>query len=179
VTVVVAAASQIGDAVKIQEARDFYGLLFLILTMIDTKYFLIPAISKLKTEVIELLRENNLPTEDLDDDKKLFALIGENGIIGTGGLEFFEDCALLRSVGVRENFRGAGYGKIIALELELLCREKNIDSIYLLTETAKDFFEKLGYEMVDRETVPDAIKNSSEFSTICPSSATVMKKFLA
>jgi amino-acid N-acetyltransferase len=146
--------------------------------MIDTKYFLISATSKLRVEVIGLLKENDLPTEDLDDDKRLFALVGEYGIIGTGGLEFFDDAALLRSVSVKYNFRGVGYGKIIALELELLCKEKNISSIYLLTETAQDFFENLGYEAVDRETVPDAIKKSSEFSAICPSSAIVMKKSL-
>jgi amino-acid N-acetyltransferase len=146
--------------------------------MIDIKYFLIPATSKLKTEIVELLKESGLPTGDLDDDKKLFALVGENGIIGTGGLEFFDDCALLRSVCVKENFRGLGYGKIITLELELLCKEKNINGIYLLTETAKDFFEDLGYEVVDRKSVPDTIKQSSEFSSICPTSAMVMKKVL-
>lgn len=142
-------------------------------------YYIIHVTNNLKEEVIRILQENNLPTEDLDDNKKLFALVGENGIIGTGGLEFFDDAALLRSVSVTESYRGAGFGKIITLELESLCIEKNINSIYLLTETAGDFFEKLGYEVVDRNLVPEDIKKSSEFSVVCPSSAIVMKKMLS
>jgi len=179
VTVVVAAASPIWVAAKNgKEVAGIFADLFLPLTMIDSKYYMIPVTSNLRKEVVQLLQENNLPVEYLDDDKKLFALIGENGIIGTGGLEYFEDSALLRSVTVKESDRGWGFGKIIVSELESLCEEKNIKNIYLLTETAKGFFEKLGYELVDRSFVPAEIKDTTEFSQLCPSSAIVMKKIL-
>jgi amino-acid N-acetyltransferase len=147
--------------------------------MIDSKYFLIPVSDNLKDEIIRLLKENNLPTEDLDEHKKLFALVDDTGIIGTGGLELFEDSALLRSVSVKESARGWGYGKVIVSELESLCEEKNITGIYLLTDTAKEFFEKLGYEVLERSSVPSEIRETTEFSQLCPTSAIVMKKVLA
>ncbi len=54
-----------------------------------------------------------------------------------------------------------------------------MNCLYLLTTTAKDFFNKEGYIVVNRDEVPEPIKNSSEFSSVCPSTAIVMKKEIA
>lgn len=54
----------------------------------------------------------------------------------------------------------------------------NRDSIYLLTETAKPYFEKRSYTIVERDNTPDVIRRSSEFSHVCPVTAVVMKKTL-
>jgi amino-acid N-acetyltransferase len=143
------------------------------------EYKLVPAANDLKQEVIALLQENNLPVSDLDEGKKLFALLQNDEIMGTGGLEFFDNCALLRSVSVRKDLQGRGFGKFISQELEKISKQKGIDCLYLLTNTAKDFFSKEGYEVIGRGEVPESIKNSSEFSTVCPSSAIVMRKDLA
>jgi len=70
-------------------------------------------------------------------------------------------------------------GRFITGELEKLARQKGINDLYLLTTTAKDFFTKEGYEIIDRVRVPFEIKNTSQFSSVCPSSATVMKKSLS
>ncbi|MEQ8534295.1 MAG: tyrosine protein phosphatase, partial [Imperialibacter sp.] len=53
-----------------------------------------------------------------------------------------------------------------------------ITELYLLTTTASKFFERIGYKVADRNTAPDAIKNTSEFSDLCPSSAVFMHKAL-
>jgi amino-acid N-acetyltransferase len=82
-------------------------------------------------------------------------------------------------VSVRKDLRGKGLGQFINRELEKITKQRGIDCIYLLTTTAKDFFGKEGYEVITREDVPESIKNTSEFSEVCPSSATVMKKNLA
>lgn len=130
----------------------------------------------LKQEVISLLKLNELPVSDIDDSKILFALVDDGQVIGTGGLEFFSDCALLRSLSVKEDWQGKGLGKFITRELEKICREKEIAIIYLLTTTAKDFFTRQGYLAIDRNEAPLSIKNTSEFSSVCSSSATLMKK---
>ena len=143
---------------------------------ITTAYKLVPANGDLKQAVITLLKENNLPVIDLDFGKYLFALLHNDTIVGTGGLEFFGDCALLRSVSVKKDLHGKGLGKLIITELEKISGKKGINCLYLLTTTAKDFFIRVGYEEIERESVPLSIKNTSEFSSLCPSSATVMRK---
>jgi amino-acid N-acetyltransferase len=146
---------------------------------IVTDYKLIPADSTLRKKVIALLQESNLPVSDLDEQKELFALLQKDEVAGTGGLELFDNCALLRSVTVRKDLQGKGLGKFINRELEKISKQRGIDCIYLLTTTAQDFFSKEGYEAITRDEVPESIKATTEFSSVCPSSATVMKKELA
>ena len=49
-------------------------------------------------------------------------------------------------------------------------------SIYLLTTTAERYFPKFGFEPVARADVPATVQTSIEFTSACPSSATVMRK---
>jgi len=120
-----------------------------------------------------------LPTADLDENKVLFACLNHGSVIGTGGLEFFGDCALLRSISIKKDLQKKGLGKFIVAELEKIARQKGINCLYLLTTTAADFFAKEGYEMIVREKAPFEIKNTTEFSSVCPSHALVMRKYLA
>ena len=143
-----------------------------------TEYKLVMASRSLRAAVIELLEENNLPTSDIDEGKALFALIQNEKVIGTGGLELFGDCALLRSLTVKKDWQGQGLGKFITRQLEEICRNKGIANIYLLTTTAEDFFRKEGYRVVNRADAPLSIKNSSEFSTVCSSTGILMSKII-
>jgi amino-acid N-acetyltransferase len=158
------------------------GLITYLPTCNNTmNYTLIPADSPaLRQQVIDLLTQNNLPTSDLDADKKLYALLDEQQqLAGTGGLEFIGNTALLRSVSVKKELQGKGLGKKISNQLEKIVSSKGVNSIYLLTTTAKNFFERESYNIIDRDLVPQEIKNTSEFSSVCPSSAVVMKKTIA
>jgi len=143
------------------------------------EYKIVVAERELRQGVLALLQENDLPVTDIDETKTLFACLNHGEVIGTGGLEFFEDCALLRSISVRKDMQKRGLGGFIAGELEKLARQKGINDLYLLTTTAKDFFMKEGYETIDRGDVPFEIKNTRQFSSLCPSTATVMKKKLS
>ena len=133
----------------------------------------------LKPAVLELLRENDLPVRDLDETKTLFACLSNGDVIGTGGLESFRDCGLLRSISIKKDLQKKGLGRFIVGELEKMARQNGVKCLYLLTITAAGFFTKQGYETIGRETVPIEIKNTTEFSTICPSTAEVMRKFLS
>ena len=125
---------------------------------------------------INLLQQHQLPTSDIDEDKLLYLLVNGEKTIGTAGLEIFEDCALLRSVSVIKEEQGKGYGKVINEKVENYVKESGINCLYLLTTTAKDFFDKQGYCVIKREESPEALKQTAEFSSLCPSSAVVMKK---
>jgi amino-acid N-acetyltransferase len=139
-------------------------------------YQLVIAEGSLRKDAISLLEQNELPVSDIDDTKILFALTDGHEMIGTGGLEFFHDCALLRSLSVKRDWQGKGLGKSITHQLEHICREKGIKHIYLFTETAEDFFNKQGYKATDRASAPLSIKNSSEFTTVCSTTGVLMHK---
>lgn len=129
-----------------------------------------------RQSAIAILQSHDLPTADIDEDKLLYVLHRAEKIIGTAGLEIFDDCALLRSVSVTNDEKGKGYGSVINDEIENYAKESGINCMYLLTTTAKDFFDRQGYCVIKREDAPEAIKQTTEFSSLCPASAVVMKK---
>lgn len=129
-----------------------------------------------RNRVMTLLQQHGLPTSDLDEDKLLYLLLEGENVIGTAGLEIFEDCALLRSVSVVKEEQGKGYGKIINEQIEMYAKESGVECMYLLTTTAKDFFDRQGYCVIERDAAPALIKETTAFSSLCPASAVVMKK---
>ncbi len=88
------------------------------------------------------------------------------------------DPALLRSVVVRRESRARGLGRDLVAKCEGLARRQGVDALYLLTETAAEFFRSIGYREIDRGTAPDQIKATSQFSSLCPDSAILMFKSL-
>ena len=127
--------------------------------------------------IISLLQTEKLPVEDLPTslDNFFVALEGDN-IIGSIGLEQYDNCGLLRSMVVNKEFRGKNIASGLVQALEREAIKLGIDCIYLLTETAPGYFERKGYKRVSRDEVPKSIQTSSEFSSVCPVSAIVMKK---
>jgi len=144
------------------------------------EYKIIVADAGLRPAVLALLKENDLPVTDLDEKKKpLFACIDHQKLVGTGGLELLRDCALLRSISIRKALQRKGLGSFIVGELEKVVMQRGMNCLYLLTTTAQDFFAARGYEKIDREEASAEIKDTAQFSSICPSSAVVMRKFLS
>jgi amino-acid N-acetyltransferase len=132
-----------------------------------------------ESEVKRLLTEVDLPTSDLTPGHlEHFFGCGHGDTEGVIGLELFGATALLRSLAVAAPFRGRGVGKQLVAHAERYARERGVDMLYLLTTTAEAFFRRLGYERIDRETVPDAIKATREYAAICPASSAVMTKRL-
>lgn len=128
---------------------------------------------------IDLLKKNNLPTDDLTETTHIFTLLDGHHVVGTIGLEHEEEDALLRSLSVSEEKRKSGLGVELVHFIEWQARERGAKNIYLLTTTAAPFFSKLGYEVIDRNSVSDFVRKTSEYCSVCPASATVMKKRLA
>lgn len=86
----------------------------------------------------------------------------------------FGDAALIRSVALQKSFRGKDIGSTIVNDLVSKAKEKNIKDIFLLTDTAEDFFLRKGFKQISREEVPKAVRASSEFTHICPVTAACM-----
>lgn len=128
-------------------------------------------------DVRALLERNDLPTSDLDDSTvDLFEARAEGQRVGVGGLERYGTDALLRSVAVPSSLRGEGYGTAISVALESRARESGVETLYLLTTTASEFFEDRGFEAVPRSDVPAAVRESAEFGDLCPDGAACMRR---
>ncbi|HYO21724.1 MAG TPA: arsenic resistance N-acetyltransferase ArsN2 [Flavisolibacter sp.] len=138
-----------------------------------------PASKEEQQIALQLLQTANLPVEDINKNVLLYLLKEDGSSIGTIGMEHDGRTALLRSLSVEPSKRGKGYGEELVAFLEATAREKGILAIYLLTTTATRFFLKRGYAIINRSEAPAFIQQTSEFVSICPSSATVMKKELA
>jgi N-acetylglutamate synthase-like GNAT family acetyltransferase len=127
-----------------------------------------------------LLDQAGLPTSDLAVAKPEFTVLRERGrIVAAGALQPFGSAALVRSVVVAGDRRGAGLGRIIVQELEKIAREARIGRLFLLTETAGKFFAHQGYRVIERIDVPQEVQGSEEFRSLCPASAVCMMKRLA
>jgi len=49
------------------------------------------------------------------------------------------------------------------------------EAVWLLTTTAADYFAAFGFVPVERAAVPEPIRESAEFASLCPASAAVMR----
>jgi amino-acid N-acetyltransferase len=125
---------------------------------------------------IALLKESGLPAQDVELGKTyLIGCYDETGkLIGTGGLEFYNSMALMRSIAVDSNHKGNAIGKEIVNSLINIAKSKSVSGIYLLTETARTYFLRIGFKDIEREKVPTEIKKSTEFDSVCPVSAVCM-----
>lgn len=122
-----------------------------------------------------LLKASNLPADDLNFNKDLLVGYFEgNVLVGTGGLEVYGEFGLLRSLSVKLGIRGKSVGTHITEYLIDEAKRKKLKAIYLLTETARGFFLRLGFNDVPRDSVPEPLKASSEFSQVCPTTASSM-----
>lgn len=130
--------------------------------------------------VRRLLEQARLPTSDLATSKPKFTVLWDDGrIVGAGALEPFGSAALMRSVVVAGDRRGAGLGGIMVQELEKVARAARIGRLILLTQTAAEFFARHGYRIIERSDVPQDVQESAEFRSLCPASATCMMKVLS
>ena len=133
-----------------------------------------------KERVFELLSQCELPSSDLEASalESFFGCGDESKPSGIAGLEQHGEYGLLRSLAVAPEARNLGCAKLLVSKVEESAKARGIKGVYLLTNTAEQFFTRLGYNQVDRQLVPNAIKSTTEFSSLCPDSATVMVKQL-
>ena len=127
-----------------------------------------------------LLTLADLPTTDLDTATalRLFG-IEENGRLqGMVGYELHSEHILLRSLAVDPSQRGRGLGRRLVAHAEQMAQRDGATSAWLLTTTAEDFFSANGYSAAGRDSAPDAIRGTSQFSSLCPASSAFMCKRL-
>lgn len=126
-----------------------------------------------------LLERCALPTADLGIANPDFLVACEGAdICAAGAIEIFGRTGLLRSLAVAADRRGLGIGQALVAQLERRARESSLSELVLLTQTARRFFERQGYRVIERKDAPEAVQSSEEFRSLCPDSACCMAKNL-
>jgi len=129
--------------------------------------------------IFELLQRSALPRDGLDAHVATTLVARDaNGLVGTAALELYGTAALLRSVAVAAEQRGRGLGAALTATALDLARRRGVRTVYLLTETAAEFFPRFGFRPIPRPAVDPAVLGSAEFTTACPTSALVMARTL-
>lgn len=107
-------------------------------------------------------------------------LVGQEGgeIVGCAGYERAGGAALLRSVAVREDRRGRGWGARLARETLESAWAGGATEAWLLTETAGPFFLRLGWMDVGRAELDARFPDSPQVCGTCPASARAMRLVL-
>jgi amino-acid N-acetyltransferase len=130
-------------------------------------------------DLLHLLRENQLPADGFREHLATALVARQDGhIVGSAALEMYRDGALLRSVAVTPQVQRHGVGRELTEAAIRLARELHAPAVYLLTTTAEHYFPKFGFERIARSDVPATVQTSIEFTSACPSSATVMRRSL-
>jgi amino-acid N-acetyltransferase len=129
--------------------------------------------------VEKLLSATNLPVEGISDHLQNFLVAEMNReIIGTIGLEVYENTGLLRSAAVIPNLQNKGIGSRLLTMMLDFAKEQGVQELFLLTTTARNYFSQKGFVPIKREQVRGNILSSSEFQGACPSTAICMRKTL-
>lgn len=136
---------------------------------------ILPATAEHISEIRTLLSANGLPLEGFPQDCALvLALKYRQDAIGGAALEVHSEYGLLRSLVVEAGFQGLGFGESLVRAVLREAAARNLLEVYLLTETAENYFTRLGFRNVTREKVPAPLQNSVEFRGACPDTARAM-----
>jgi N-acetylglutamate synthase-like GNAT family acetyltransferase len=137
-----------------------------------------PLLIEERSALAAALKNAQLPIEDIEVPGPLFWRFEtiEEVPVGFGGLELYPGDALLRSIVALPPVRRKGFGSAIVAALEEEAQLRSCRGLWLITTSAAEFFERLGYVRCDRAAVPSAISTTTEFAALCPASADVLVK---
>ncbi|MDR3374043.1 MAG: arsenic resistance N-acetyltransferase ArsN2 [Ancalomicrobiaceae bacterium] len=126
----------------------------------------------------EMLAAAQLPTGDLaEPGRTFFAYRTLSGaLVGYAGYELYGADVLLRSLVVPAEVRGTGIGKAIVARLCRRAFDAGARRAWLMTTTAADFFEAIGFKRVERSGAPEAILDTRQAKDLCPASAVVLSR---
>jgi UDP-N-acetylmuramate: L-alanyl-gamma-D-glutamyl-meso-diaminopimelate ligase len=153
-----------GDVVCVLSSGSFDGLHDKLLDEIGDSVR--PAHREDMAAVRHVLELTSLDEPARDEQSgSFFVLRNEEGNVGCVSLEVLGDDAILRALAVDPKYRGAGYGWMLADMAVNHARWRGVRRIYLLTDTASDFFAaKFGFRVVDRSTLSKQVAASETFT---------------
>jgi len=155
---------QPGDMVVVFTTGEFGGIHDKLLERLGDP--IRPARPEDLARVRQVLEIAGLKGRELSDERTgdVLVVLDEGRIVGCVTVERFDDAAVLRLLAVIPDKRGHGLGWMLADHAVARARERGVRRLYLLTETASDFFaEKFGFRTIDRATIDAAVAASPTF----------------
>jgi GNAT superfamily N-acetyltransferase len=126
------------------------------------------------------LQAEGLPVDDLATARlRAFAWRYGNRPLAFAAVEGGGTDRLLRSVVVVPSARRRGLARHVAAEVAQKAREEGAERLWLLTTTAAQVFERLGWRRADRADAPPGAAASRQFAALCPASAVCMVRDIA
>ncbi len=154
-----------GDVVCVLSSGSFDGLHDKLLDEIGDP--MRPAQRADMSAIRLLLARVGLVNESARDEQfgSFYDLRNERGVVGSVALEVLGDDAILRALAVHPDHRGVGYGWMLADMAVSQARWRGVRRIYLITESASDFFAaKFGFRVVDRSTLSKQVASHETFA---------------
>ncbi|MGQ0568087.1 MAG: GNAT family N-acetyltransferase [Armatimonadota bacterium] len=130
-------------------------------------------------EVHALLEAAGLSIEGVAEGIAGFLIAWEDGrVVAVAGLEDHGMVGLLRSVTVAADRRNRGLAGTLVRTLIDRSRARGHEALYLLTDTAQEYFARFGFARIERAAVRPALLGSQQFrSETCESSAVMVLEF--
>lgn len=127
--------------------------------------------------IAALLQAAELPHADIDPQAKQFVVAREDGaVVGAVGAEVCGGDALLRSLVVASTHRGGGVGVALLRRLDAEAAGWGVQRWWLLTTSARAYFEARGFRVTSRADAPPAIRATGQFNGGCCASATCLSR---
>jgi amino-acid N-acetyltransferase len=126
-----------------------------------------------------ILSAGDLPVDDVEEHVAEFVLARhEDTVIGTVAGEYAGQVALLRSLCVTPSHRRHAVGARLLAAIEARAAARGVRELYLLTTSAAAYFAHQGFASIPREEAPAGIRGTAQFRSLCPATATCMRKLL-
>ena len=143
--------------------------------MPDPELNIEPAVAGDLGAIVDLLGHSGLEADGLEQHLDTTLVARRHGqLVASAGLELYGRQALLRSVVVAPQLQGTGLGRRMTGQVLALAQTRGITRVYLLTETAREFFARFGFRLMERADVPVKVQSSQEFSMACANNAVGM-----
>ena len=131
-----------------------------------------------RPELETLIAGSGLPTEGLAQAAAVIARI-DGVVVAAAALEEREGFGLLRSVAVAEAHRGRGLATALVTDRLCAAHLAGLRSVSMLTTDAQRYFERFGFSVVDRTSLPQALVASTQLALPACSTAVAMTLSLA
>ncbi len=126
--------------------------------------------------VLGLLADASLPREGVAEHFQHFLVAKLDGrVVGSVGMEPYGLSVLLRSLVVAPSHRGRGLGRTLTERLLQEARKQRAQRVFLLTDTAEEFFRKFGFKPIARDEADAAVQECVEFRIACCESTVCMR----
>jgi UDP-N-acetylmuramate: L-alanyl-gamma-D-glutamyl-meso-diaminopimelate ligase len=113
----------------------------------------------------QLLDQYDLPPVSAGPDVETMVMRSPAGVVGTVSLQVAGDSGFLFGLAIVPDRRGQGLGWVLGDSALRRAGELGLSRIYLLTNTAADFFAgKLGFSPIDADAVDPAIRHRPNFA---------------